>query len=154
MVLLFISSVRVLVLIKPYSSVWLLHFEFDSSLILWYYVWFYNYIPLIIILYRLQYTKHYINLTLRVTSLYLIFKFYLYYYIGFGYNVTCAVFCALSYHWLLRSIVSCCPLSFTYGEATVTTQAVVLFAVASITNALAPFHFHTCFDVFTLILQV
>lgn len=73
---------------------------------------------------------------------------------GIGYNVACAMFCAFSYHHILHSVVSCCPLSFTYGEATVTAQAALLFAVASITNMLAPFHLQTCFGVFTLILQV
>lgn len=66
----------------------------------------------------------------------------------------CAVFCALSYHRFLEFLVSSCPLSFTYGEATVTTQATLLFAVSSITNMLVPFRLQSCFDVFTIILQV
>lgn len=61
--------------------------------------------------------------------------------------------CALSYHQLLQLVVACCPLSFTYGEASVTTQAMLLFTVALVTNAMAPFRLHTCFGVFTLILQ-
>ncbi|VVC24761.1 Hypothetical protein CINCED_3A024419 [Cinara cedri] len=73
--------------------------------------------------------------------------------LGISYNLSCAVFCAFSYHRLLRIVVSCCPLSFTYGEATVTVQAALLFIIASITNMLALPREQTCFDVFTLILQ-
>lgn len=71
-----------------------------------------------------------------------------------SYNVACAVFIALSYHRLLQSVVSCCPSSFTYGEAVVTTQALLLFAVASVTNMLTSSRIQTCFGVFTTILQV
>lgn len=91
----------------------------------------------------------------RQSTIFLIIIQILFFFIsGIGYNVTCAVFCALSYHRLLEFLVSSCPLSFTYGEATVTTQATLLFVVSSVTNMLVLFRLQSCFDVFTLILQV
>ncbi|XP_050523051.1 dolichol kinase [Daktulosphaira vitifoliae] len=73
--------------------------------------------------------------------------------LGVVYNVSCGAFCALTYHKLLEWIVYCCPMSFSYGEASIVVQCIILFFVTAITNILAPFQLRSCFGLFTITLQ-
>lgn len=51
-----------------------------------------------------------------------------------AYNLCCALYVLVSYRYLFLDIIRLCPRSFTYGEATVVCQSLVLFTIVFATN--------------------
>lgn len=50
------------------------------------------------------------------------------------FSLFCAIFTSISYHTILETILRLCPRSFTFGEATVVTQSLILYLTSFATN--------------------